>query len=373
MISLSFKKIAFRALFLLSSTFYAHADVTLGIAMPFTGANAIYGIQVKNGAQSAADFINKSGGILGQPIQIISADDASDPKQGVAVAHKLNLQNVRFVIGGYASSVALPASIIYEEGGALFLSNATHVQFTERGLWNVFRLLGRDEQQARVAADYLAQHFKGQHIAVVHDRTAYGKGLADEVSTSLRKNGISIALSETINPGEKDYSALVSRLKRANADVVFFGGYQGEAALIIRQMRDQGLKTILMGGDTLISKDFSAATGPAIEGTLMTFARDPSTNTQAADVIAQLRGAGITPEANVLYAYAAVQLLKSAAERAGSLDVHKVADILHSGEIFDTIVGPFSYDTKGDLVDPQFRIYRWSHDLQTGNFIYQPL
>src|SRR5579883_1101514 len=148
MVRISMRKITLLLPFFLLSSFHTYGDVTLGIAMPFTGSNAIYGIQVKNGAQSAADMINKTGGILGQQIQVASADDASDPKQGVAVANKLNLQGVRFVIGGYASSVALPASTVYEEGGAIFMSNATHVQFTERGLWNVFRLLGRDEQQA---------------------------------------------------------------------------------------------------------------------------------------------------------------------------------------------------------------------------------
>jgi len=349
----------------------AAAHVSIGVAMPFTGQNATYGLQVKEGAEQAAALINQSGGILGQPIRIITADDASDPKQGVAVANKMSMDGARFVIT-YSSGVSIPASDVYAESGILQISFATTPHFTERGLWNVLRLTGRDEDQGHVVGQYLGTHFKDKNIAIVHDRSPYGKGLTDVVSHALKNQGIKPALLETINPGEKDYSALVSRLKRARIDILFYGGYQGEAALIIRQMRDQGLATLLMGGDTLISKDFPAATGPAIEGTLITFVHDPNTNPEAAGVIKKLREAGIDPEANVLYAYAAVQLFKSAAERAGSLNTHQIAHILRSGHVFDTIAGPLSYDAKGDLKVPQFTVYRFQKD-DTGQIIYRPV
>lgn len=339
--------------------------------MPFTGQNATYGLQVKQGAEHAAALINQSGGILGHPVRILTADDASDPKQGVAVANKMSMDGARFVIT-YSSGVSIPASDVYAESGILQISFATNPRFTERGLWNTFRITGRDEDQGFIVGQYLNTHFKNKNIALVHDRSPYGSGLVEAVAKSLKNQGIKVVFSETINPGEKDYSALISRLKRANTDLVFFGGYQGEAALIIRQMRDQGLQTLLMGGDTLISKDFPSATGPAIEGTLITFVHDPNTNPEAHSVIQKLRESHIDPEANVLYGYAAVQLFKSAAERAGSLGAQKIAQILHSGESFETIAGSLSYDSKGDLRVPRFEVYRFEKD-PNGHVGYKPV
>ena len=138
---------------------------------------------------------------------------------------------------------------------------STNPQFTERGLDNVFRTCGRDDAQGLIAGAYLAEHHGGGRIAIVHDKTAYGKGLADETRAALNAQGVTEALYEAYTAGEKDYSTLVSKLKLEQIDVLYVGGYHSEAGLIVRQMRDQGLATQLISGDALVSQEYWAITG----------------------------------------------------------------------------------------------------------------
>ena len=194
--------------------------------------------------------INAAGGILGQKITLEFGDDVSDPKQGVSVANKFASDGVKFVVGAFNSGVTMPSSEVYQENGILEITPAsTNPQVTERGMWNIFRTCGRDDQQGAVAGAYIVKHFKGKKIAVVDDKTTYGKGLADETVKAMEKGGMKPVLREGINTGEKDFSALVSKIKASGADLVYWGGLHTEGGLIVRQMRDQGVKAPLMGGD----------------------------------------------------------------------------------------------------------------------------
>lgn len=339
----------------------ANAQVKIAVGAPITGPNASFGTQMKNGTEQAAEDINAAGGILGQKIEVIVGDDVSDPKQGVSVANKLAGDGVQFVVGHFNSGVSIPASEVYEEAGILQLSPAsTNPQYTERGLWNTIRICGRDDQQGQVAGDYLAKNFAGKKVAIVHDKTPYGKGLADETMKSMNAKGLKEVIYEGINPGEKDYSALVSKLKAANVDVVYFGGLHTEAGLIIRQMRDQGLQAPLMSGDGIVSSEFVSIAGPGAEGTLMTFAPDPRKNPAAKEVVERfLKTKNYDPEAYTLYSYAAVEIIKQAAEEANSLDPRKVAEVIHSGKVFKTVLGDLSFDKKGDITRPDYVMYVW--------------
>jgi branched-chain amino acid transport system substrate-binding protein len=218
---------------------------------------------------------------------------------------------------------------------------------------------GRDDQQGAVAGKYLADHFAGKNIALVHDKTAYGKGLADEIKKTLNANGKDEVLYEAYSAGEKDYSALVSKLKRANVDVLYVGGYHTETGLIARQMRDQGMDTVIMGGDALVTQEYWSITGPAGEGTLMTFAPDPRKNPSAAKVVARFKDKGVEPEGYMLYTYAAVQAWKEAVEEAGTIDAPAVVKALNENE-FDTVIGKFRFNEKGDPNLPPYAVYRWS-------------
>src|SRR5215831_18827467 len=236
---------------------------TIGVAGPLTGQYASFGQQLRNGAELAAADINAAGGVLGKKITLEYGDDACDPKQARAVAERFTYEQVPFVAGHFCSSSSIPASEAYADGDVLQITPAsTNPAFTERGLWNTFRVCGRDDQQGAVAGAYLAKHYRGKNIAILYDKTTYGKGLADETKKALNKAGVKEKLYEAYNKGDKDFTALVSKIKLNNIDIMFVGGYHQESGLILRQMRDQGLKTVLMAGDALADKEFASITGP---------------------------------------------------------------------------------------------------------------
>jgi branched-chain amino acid transport system substrate-binding protein len=338
----------------------ANAQIKIGVAGPITGPNAAFGAQLKNGVEQAVEDINAAGGINGQKLQMVVGDDVSDPKQGVSVANKFAAEGVKMVVGHFNSGVSIPASDVYEEAGIVQVTPAsTNPKFTDNGKWNTFRTCGRDDQQGAVAGAYLADKFKGKKVAVIHDKTPYGKGLADETQKAMNGKGLKEVMYEGINPGEKDYSALVSKLKQSNVDVVYFGGLHTEAGLIIRQMRDQGLQAPLMSGDGIVSAEFVSIAGPGADGTLMTFAPDPRKNPAAKDVVEKFRKKNYEPEAYTLYSYAAAQILAEAAKQVGSVDGKKMAAKMREGKPFKTVIGELSFDKKGDITRPDYVMYTW--------------
>ena len=194
----------------------AQAQIKIGVAGPITGANASFGAQLTQGVDQAAEDINKAGGILGQKIEVEPGDDVSDPKQGVSVANKFVGDGVKFVVGHFNSGVTIPASDVYSENGILFITpSATNPKVTDRMLWDAFRTCGRDDQQGMVWAELARDKLKGKKIAVVHDKTTYGKGLADAALDNMHKMGVKEVLYEGVNTGEKDYSAIVSKIKES--------------------------------------------------------------------------------------------------------------------------------------------------------------
>jgi len=338
----------------------ANAQVKFGVQGPITGPNAAFGAQLKNGAEQAVADINAAGGIMGQKLSVQFGDDVSDPKQGVSVANKFAADGVKFVVGAFNSGVTMPSSEVYQENGILEITPAsTNPQVTERKMWNIFRTCGRDDQQGAVAGAYILKHFKGKKVAVVHDKTTYGKGLADETIKAMGKGGMKPVLYEGINVGEKDYSALVSKIKQSGADLVYWGGLHTEGGLIVRQMRDQGVKAPLMGGDGITTDEFAQVGGPGVEGTLMTYGPDARNNPAAKDIVAKFRAAKFEPEAYTLYSYAAVQIMAQAATAAKSVDPKKVAEKMHSGMKFKTALGDISYDKKGDRTNLDYVMYIW--------------
>src|SRR6266550_7166517 len=314
--------------------------IKFGIGGPITGSDAAFGAQLKQGAEQAIADINDAGGILGKKISVNVGDDVGDPRQGVSVANNFVAAGVKYVVGHFNSSVTMPASEIYQENGAMQITPAsTNPKITERNMWNIFRTCGRDDQQGAVAGDYIAASFKGKKIAIVHDKTTYGQGLADETKKAMTKGGMKEALYEGVNLGEKDFSALVSKIKASGAELVYWGGLHTEGGLVVRQMRDQGVKAPLMGGDGITSDEFATVGGPGVEGTLMTYGPDPHNRPEAKTAVAEFRAKGFEPEAYTLYSYAGVQIIKQAAEAAKSLEPKKVAEQIHSGMHFYTVLG----------------------------------
>jgi branched-chain amino acid transport system substrate-binding protein len=338
-------------------------DIPIAVVGPITGENAALGEQMTRGAKMAVADINAKGGVLGKKLDLILADDACDPKQAVAAANKVVEQKVVFVAGHYCSSASIPASAVYNEAGVLQMTPAsTNPALTDdaakKGWINVFRSCGRDDEQGAIAGKYLADHYKGKNVAIVHDKTTYGKGIADETKKAMNAAGLKEVMYEAITQGDKDFSALISKMKQANIDVIYFGGYQTEGGLIVRQARDQGLKAQFIGADALATEEFWKITGPAGEGALMTFPPDPRKVPAAKAVVDKFTAEGYDPEAYTLYTYAAIQAFAAAADKAKSLNVEDLSRALKSMTV-DTVLGPLSWDKKGDVINPKYVFYVW--------------
>ncbi|WP_072391860.1 branched-chain amino acid ABC transporter substrate-binding protein [Hyphomicrobium sp. CS1GBMeth3] len=332
----------------------------IGVAGPLTGKDAVFGAQLKHGVEQAVADLNEAGGLNGQQIELVVGDDAGDPRQGRSVANTFVGEGVSFVVGHFNSGVTEPASDVYAENGILMVTpGSTNPKITERGLTNVFRVCGRDDQQGKVAGEYIAQHFKDKRVAIAHDKTTYGKGLADETKKTMNALGVQEVLYEGINAGERDFSALVSKIKDAGADLVYWGGVHTEGGSILRQMRGAGVNATLMGGDGIATDEFAALGGPGTEGTLMTFGPDPQKRPEAQAVLAKFAARNFKPEAYTLYAYAAVQAIAEAAKAANSVDPATVAAELHKGNSYKTVIGDLAFDAKGDVTRIDYVMYTW--------------
>lgn len=338
----------------------AKADIVVATAGPITGQYATFGEQMKKGIELAVADINAAGGINGEKLKLEVGDDACDPKQAVAVANQLAKAGVKFVAGHFCSGSSIPASQVYAEEGILQISPAsTNPKLTEQGLPNVFRVCGRDDQQGTIAGKYLADTYKGKNIVILHDKSAYGKGLADETQKALNAAGVKEVLYEAYTAGEKDYSALVSKLKQVGANAVYVGGYHTEAGLLARQMKDQGVSAPIVSGDALVTNEYWSITGPAGEGTMMTFGPDPRELPDAKGVVERFRKSGYEPEGYTLYTYAALQIYAEAVKAVKSTDIEKVAAELHK-TTYNTVIGTIGFDSKGDLTTPAYVWYRWN-------------
>ncbi|WP_119308032.1 branched-chain amino acid ABC transporter substrate-binding protein [Cohaesibacter haloalkalitolerans] len=339
----------------------AFAEIVIATAGPMTGQYASFGQQMKIGAEQAVADINAAGGVNGEMLKLEIGDDACDPKQAVAVANQMVGKGVTFMAGHFCSGSSIPASAVYAEEGIVQISPAsTNPKFTdERPGPGIYRVCGRDDQQGSVAGQLLWDEYKDKNVAIIQDKTAYGKGLADETKAAFEALGGKVAMYEAYTAGEKDYTALVSKLKQAKIDALYVGGYHTEAGLIVRQMREQGMDTVLISGDALVTDEYWSITGDAGEGTLMTFSPDPSLNPEAAPVVEEFKAKGLTTEGYVLYTYAAIQAYVDAVKAAGSTDYDAVTEALNSGE-FPTVLGNLSFDDKGDVTLPGYVWYKWS-------------
>ena len=363
------------ATFMASGANTASAQLKLGVAGPITGGSAAFGAQLKHGAEQAVDDINKEGGILGQKISLSVGDDRADPKEGVSVANKFVGDGVKLVVGHFNSGVTIPASLVYAENNMLAITPAaTNPCVTDRKAGPcgddkrthanllMFRTCGRDDQQGIVAGGYIAKHYAKKKVVVIHDKTTYGLGLANETRKVMNAKGIKEVMFEGVNKDDKDFGAIVSKVKQAGADLIYWGGLHDTGGLLLRQMRDRGVTAPLMGGDGLASDEFAVIAGAGAEGTLMTYGPDPRRRPEAKSVVDRFRAKNFEPEAYTLYSYAAVQVMKQAAEAEKSVEPAKVAKRIYSGMKFNTVIGELSYDKKGDVNRLDYVVYIWKKD-----------
>jgi len=345
----------------------AGADIPIGLAGPMSGPNAAYGPQLQRGAELAVKDINAAGGVLGRKLVLSVADDACDPGQAASVARHFAAAGVEFVDGHFCSSTSIAASAIYAEAGILQITPASNAPALTDGAaaqgWsNIFRAIGRDEHQGIVSGTYLAGHFAGRPVAILDDGSPYGSGIAAQTRATMHGLGLTEATLGSVAEDGHDLPALVATLKQAGTAAVFFGGAARPAARLVREMRMQGLPAQLVSDSTLILPGFWESAGTAGEGTLFTFYPDWAKCASAQAVVAELRRDNAPLDGFTFRAYAAIQLYAQAATRARSTRLADVAKALHAGS-FDTVLGPISFDAKGDIIPTDSVLWRWS----TGN------
>ena len=338
-----------------------HAEILIGLPAPYTGPNAWMGEGIERGAEMAIADLNAAGGILGEPARLIKVDDYCNGEQAVAAANKLVAAGVKVVLGHQCSGAAIPASKVYAGASVLMMTpNATNPLVTEQGFKNVFRFCGRDDLQGSMAGAYLAEHWRGKNIAILHDGQAYGEGLAEEVKKALNARGVREAMFEGITPGLVDYLDVIEKIQAANIDVVYYGGYSPEAGVLIRGLRDRGDDLQLVAGDGINSEDFALTAGNASDGTMFTSTLDLRDFPQAAELVARLRSEHYDPIGPTFLAYGAVQAWAGAVEEAGTLELDAVIGSLRTNE-FETIYCRVGFDEKCDVYGYQpFAWYVWT-------------
>lgn len=360
----SFGKTLLAAGSLLAAVSSAQAEsLKIGIAGPVTGPVAQYGDMQKIGAMMAIRQINEAGGINGQTLEGIIYDDACDPKQAVAVANRIVNDDIRHVIGHLCSSSTEPASDIYEEEGVLMITAAsTSPTITEKGYELIFRTIGLDSLQGSLAAAHIRDHVKPERLAVIHDKQQYGEGLATTVKDLLAADGIEAEMFEGVTPGDKDFSALIAKLKRNNIDFVYYGGYHPELGLILRQSREKGFDVPFMGPEGVVNSDLAAIAGEAMEGVLATAPKSFDQNPENAALTEAFKARNEDPSGPFVFpAYAAIQVMTDAIKATGETDPYALAEYLRANR-FDTTIGEIGFDARGDLTESTFMVYRLHAD-----------
>jgi len=340
-------------------------DVVVATAGPMTGGEAVMGEQFRRGAEMAVKHINEAGGVLGKKLKLEVADDACEPKQAVPVATSLVQKGAVFVAGHYCSGVSIPASAVYAENNIMQITPAsTNPRLTEeakaKGWKTVARTCSRDDIQGVVAGKFLAAQYPGKKIAILHDKSPYGQGIADETRKNLNKAGQTEALYDSFQKGDKDFTALVSKMKQMGIDVVYVGSYHTETGLMMKQAADQGYKPQFVAEDALVTDEFWKIAGPAGEGLIMTFPPDPMANPAAKTVVEEFKKSGYNPEGYTLYTYAAFQVWSQAVKENKTTDPQKLAAALRKGT-YHTVLGTIQYDDKGDIRHSEYVWYKW-HD-----------
>jgi len=337
----------------------ASADVVVGVAVPRSGPYVAVGEQVLRGVEAAARDANAMGGLDGQPVTLDVQDDACDSNTATAVANHFVRADVRLVVGHVCSNASIAASEIYAQNGIVMISAASvSARLTDRGLPNVFRVCGRDDDQARLSAAVLAERFRDRKIALIQDPTPASRTLAAATKDNLNRIGINEALSLSFAPSDADDAALVDRLKGAGIEVVYYGGDATEMGRLVRVAADRGYRPQWFGTSAIATPDFAKIAGSASNGVLMTFYLDPSRQPAAANVVKAFKAEGVDPTGSTIYGYAALQALVAAGNFAHSADSKPIAQALHT-ERFDLVLGTVGFDSKGDVTAQGYVLYVW--------------
>jgi branched-chain amino acid transport system substrate-binding protein len=344
------------------------ATIKIGVPVPLSGGNAKMGDDISKAAMLAVEQWNAKGGVLGRKLEIVTFDDACDAQASVTAAHKLVDGGVVAVAGGYCSSAAIPASAVYHDSGVAFVADASsNPKLTDQGFENVFRVIGRDDQQGPYAAGFMMKTLKAKRIAIIHDNTVYAKGLADATKAALTgKPGVQVVFFDAITQGEKDFSAVLTKVKSLNPDVTYFTGYYPEGGLVAKQFKDLGVSGKFMAGDANNDPTFVSEAGSAAEGVYVTSTPLPQDQSTAKAFIAQYKARwNQDPGPYSALEYDAVNVVIDALRRAGKADRAAVIKMITATKNYHGATGTISFDKKGDRTS----VLYISYIIKNGKFM----
>lgn len=348
----------------------AQDPIRIGLQAPLTGAWALEGEQAQNSVQVVVDQINAAGGVLGRPLEIVMGDDQGEPRQSALVAQRFVTQGVDAAIATYGSSVTEPAQLIYEDAGLLNISyGATAVSLTAHGHEYYFRTTSRDDSEGAFFAEFVTQTLGAERIALVHDNTTFALGLADAARESLAEYAAEaeIVFFDAVTPGDRDFSAVVSRLGQQNPDAIYFTAYYPEAGLFLRQLRDAGVDATFIGGNAAVNSEFVEIAGLDVAvGTLIT--QEPLVADLPFERAAEFHAEYVSRHGDApstpwpVYAADALNVIVAAMEATGSTDSTVLAEYLHSGAEIEGITGTIAFTEAGDRASAVIRVYTVAED-----------
>jgi len=346
----------------------AAGAIKIGAYAPLTGDYASAGVDMIRAVRMAVAKANKSGGLMGRTITVDAQDSPCNPQVAVQSAQKLVSDGVAGVVGPYCSGDALPTSVIFHRANLPLVDPAaTNPKITEQGFNNIFRTIGRDDEQGRFAAGIFANKLHAKRVAIIHDNTVYAKGLADQTRIALGKYpGVKVVYFDAITPSSKDFSATLTHLRTLNPNVTYFTGYYSDGGLMLKQFVQLGVSGQFVGGDSNNDPTFVKLAGAAASKALITTAPTPDLIPTARAFVRQYQAQYHTaPGAYSTYSYDATQVLLRGIQKAHSTSGSAIIAAIRSLKNFPGITGPISFDAKGDRVQIQYVV----ETVRNGHFV----
>jgi len=344
-----------------SGPLFAADAIKLGVAGAHSGDLASYGLPTVKAAELVVKEINAKGGVLGRQVELLMEDDVCKPEVATNTATKLVSQNVNAVIGHICSGATKAALGIYKDAKLVVISpSATNPDLTQSGQYpNFYRTIASDDLQARLEVEFAIGKLKVKKIAVLHDKGDYGKGLAEYAKKFIEESKkATVVLFEGVTPGAVDYSAVVQKIKRADAEAVIYGGYHPEASSIVAQMRKKGMKIFFISDDGVKDDTFIKVAQKYAEGVYATGPRDTTKNPLAISAIeAHKKAYSADPGAFFLNGIAATQAILNAIQKAGSTDYAAIGKALQT-QFVETPLGKIKFDNRGDAIGVGFSVYQ---------------
>ncbi len=347
----------------------AQSTIKVGFGGPLSGPQTEIGKKALSGVQLAVDEANAKGGILGKKLEVIPADDEGKSEGAVNAANSLIKKGVVGVVGHWNSACSFPASEVYAEKDIAMITYAsTNPKLTERGLKNIFRTYGRDDEHGRINGEFIVNNLKKKRVAILHDKGAYGKMMAEITGQTIKKLGGEVILFDGITSGEKDFRAILTKIKNLNPEVLFYGGYYSDYGLILKQAKELGAKWLWVSVGGTYDPELIKIAGEGAEGAFVQAISLDAVKDQPSfkRFLQSFREKYKTdPDLWAAIAYENADILIAGIKRAGSAEPKKIVEAIKGLKDYPGTLGPVSFNEKGDIIAPLLSMFQ----VRNGKFV----